>query len=102
MWCDAPLPLYFLLVVIIAFCIADHNLGRMGAFDWWVFVVAAVAIVVVAMCSFLSDIARIYALDILWTVPFSLDCAFYILRDDVRHCPSDCGAGGEVGSEDAD
>ena len=32
MWCDAPLPLYFLLVVI-AFCTADHDLGRMGAFD---------------------------------------------------------------------
>ena len=47
----------FLFVFVIAYCIADHSLGRMGAFGWWVFIVAAVAVVVVAMCFFFPDIA---------------------------------------------
>ena len=102
MWCDAPSPLLFLLIIVIAFCIADHNLGRMGAFDWWVFVVAAVAIVVVAMCFFFLRYCLIIRGE------HSVDCAFLIglcsffLQDGVHHYRSDCGAGSAVGSEDAD
>ena len=93
MWCDAPLPLYFFVLVVVAHCVADHNLGRMGALDCSLSLLSPFF---VAM-SFFFQILLEYTL---WT--FCGLCLFIFLRDDVRHCQSDCGASDEVGSEDAD